>query len=77
MAKKRINSPSASIDVIDRETRIVLCHFHYCPLVSGDWENARDLSVHFVRDYCTRHNYEVTSYQFIDHYHGACWSLNS
>lgn len=77
MAKKRFNSSLASIDVIDRETRIVLCHFHYYPLVSGDWETARDLSVHFVRDYCKRHNYEVSSYEFFDHYHGSCWSLNS
>lgn len=77
MAKKCFNTSPVSIDVVDRETRIVLCHCNYSPLVSGDWENARDLSVKFVRDYCERHNREVTSFQFFDHYHGACWSLNS
>lgn len=77
MKEKRSKLHSASIDVIDRESHVVLCRFHYCPLVSGDYEVARNLAVHFVRDYCARHHFEVTSYQFFDHYHAACWSLIS
>lgn len=75
MAKKRFNSVRQSIDVIDRESGVVLCHFYYCPLVSGDYECARDLAIYFVRERCRRHDFQLSWYQFVDHYHGSCWSL--
>lgn len=56
MVKKCFNSVRASIDVIDvidRESRIVLCRFSYCPLVSGEYESARSLAEFFVRDRCS------------------------
>ena len=42
---------SSSIDVINTLTGAVLCHFHYSPLVSGDYESARNLATHFVHHY--------------------------
>lgn len=77
MKTKKFSNPScASIDVIDRENRVVT-RFHYCPLLSGDYDVARNLAEHFVRDYCKRHHYDVSSYKFLDHYHAVSWSLNS
>lgn len=74
---KRFNSVRASIDVVDRESGIVLCHFNYRPFFPGDWENARDLAVRFVRDLCLRHHLELSSYRFVDHYHSSSWLLTS
>lgn len=67
---------SSAIDVINTLTGVVLCHFHYSPLVSGDYESARNLATHFVRDYCSRHKLPVSSFEFIDHYHCSRWILD-
>lgn len=75
MVKKRFNSVRASIDVIDRESRIVLRHFDYQPLVSGNYEAARSVAEFFVRERCSRFNFDVSFYEFIDNYHNSCWSL--
>lgn len=76
MPEKKFGSVRQSIDVIDRDTDVVLQHFYYCPLMSGDYEVARDLASHFVRDRCTRHNFDVSSYLLVDHYHATCWILD-
>ena len=67
---------SASIDVVNTSTGVVLCHFHYSPYVSGDHESARNLATHFVHDYCLRHKLLLSSFEFVDHYRCSRWILD-
>lgn len=67
---------SGSIDVVNTLTGVLLCRFLYFPLVSGDYESVRNLAIHFVRDYCSRHKSPVSSFEFIDHYHCSRWILD-
>lgn len=70
---KRFN---ASIDVVSTSTGVVLCHFNYSPLVSGDHESALNLATHFVHDYCLRHKLLLSSFEFVDHYRCSRWILD-
>lgn len=66
---------AASIDVVNSRTGDVLCNFNYFPAVRGDYDNVRELAIHFVRDYCSRHKVALSTFAFIDAYHCSYWTL--